>query len=221
MIVLSGWKAKPERILIENKKKQMVDKGWKCDILPKEIVIKKYFDKELVIVNKMTSDLEEINQKKNFLEEENSEEEDLLAEVRNEKDKITKKILNKRIKEINHDSEFSDELKAIEEYLSLIEKEADLKKKIKDIECTLDKELHRKYHSFTEDELKELIVDDKWLASLKNAVHNEMHRISQKLAGRIKELAERYEAPLPILMNDVTDLSKKVGEHLQKMGYRW
>jgi type I restriction enzyme M protein len=40
-------------------------------------------------------------------------------------------------------------------------------------------------------------VDDKWLATLDTAIHGEMDRISQALTQRVKELAERYETPMP------------------------
>ena len=43
-----------------------------------------------------------------------------------------------------------------------------------------------------------LVVDDKWIAALDAAIHGEMDRISQQLTPtRVKELAERYETPLP------------------------
>ena len=41
------------------------------------------------------------------------------------------------------------------------------------------------------------MVDDKWLAALDAAIHGEMDRVSQQLTQRVKELAERYETPLP------------------------
>ena len=46
----------------------------------------------------------------------------------------------------------------------------------------------------TEAEIKTLVVDDKWLASLDAAIHGEMDRVSQQLTQRVKELAERYES---------------------------
>ena len=38
----------------------------------------------------------------------------------------------------------------------------------------------------SEDEVKTLVVDDKWLASLAAAVQTELDRVSQALTGRIK-----------------------------------
>ena len=48
-----------------------------------------------------------------------------------------------------------------------------------------------------------------------------MERISQRLTSRIKELAERYEMPLPELMQEVEELTSKVEGHLQRMGLVW
>jgi len=45
--------------------------------------------------------------------------------------------------------------------------------------------------------------------------------ISQRLTGRIKELAERYEAPLPLMTSDLEKLESKVNSHLKKMGFVW
>jgi type I restriction enzyme M protein len=52
-------------------------------------------------------------------------------------------------------------------------------------------------------------------------INGEMERISQRLTGRIKELMERYEAPLPALDKELTELESKVNAHLQKMGFVW
>jgi type I restriction enzyme M protein len=63
-------------------------------------------------------------------------------------------------------------------------------------------------------------VDDKWLSALDSAIHGEMDRISQSLTQRVKELAERYETPMPQMTARVTELEKKVNRHLERMGFR-
>jgi type I restriction enzyme M protein len=73
-----------------------------------------------------------------------------------------------------------------------------------------------RYKALTEDEIKQLVVDDKWMASIERSIKTEMERISQRLTQRIKELAERYETPLPKQTTDVAELEKKVSTHLQK-----
>ncbi|MGB3653381.1 MAG: hypothetical protein WBA41_19475 [Rivularia sp. (in: cyanobacteria)] len=79
----------------------------------------------------------------------------------------------------------------------------------------------KKYGQLSEDEIKTLVVDDKWLPTLRQAINSEMERISQRLTSRIKELAERYEKPLPELMQEVEELTAKVEGHLQRMGLVW
>ena len=78
-----------------------------------------------------------------------------------------------------------------------------------------------RYKALTEDEIKQLVVNDKWMASIERNVKTEMDRISQRLTQRIKELAERYETPLPKQTTDVAELENKVSTHLQKMGFVW
>ncbi|MBN2685297.1 MAG: hypothetical protein JXR40_08455 [Pontiellaceae bacterium] len=48
-----------------------------------------------------------------------------------------------------------------------------------------------------------------------------MNKMDQIFTRRVKELAERYEAPLPQLTDRVAELEAKVNTHLQKMGFAW
>jgi type I restriction enzyme M protein len=77
------------------------------------------------------------------------------------------------------------------------------------------------YGKLTEDEIKVLVVDDKWLATIAAAVQGELDRVSQTLTGRIRQLAERYAVPLPQLTDEVAALAARVDEHLKKMGAVW
>jgi len=76
------------------------------------------------------------------------------------------------------------------------------------------------YAKLTEDDIKTLVVDDKWLASLAAAVQGELDRVSQALTGRIRQVAERYATPLPQLTDKVATLASRVDEHLKKMGFK-
>ena len=77
------------------------------------------------------------------------------------------------------------------------------------------------YGKLTEDEIKTLVVDDKWLATLSSAAQGELDRVSRTLTGRIRQLAERYATPLPQLTVEVAKLAARVDEHLKKMGAVW
>lgn len=221
IISLGGWKAEVYRVLVENQKKKMVDKGWACDLIPKELVINKYFMKEKEEIENLKEKLESFDNEMISLEEENGGDEDIFSEVRGDNGKISKGNINKRIKEIKGDSEFSDEWKIISEYLELYDKSANLKKEIKSEESKLDEKLLKKYTQLTEKEIKEIVIHDKWLHYLENTVKNEINNISQALSERIKELAERYETPLPEISESVEKLTKIVNQHLEKMGFKF
>ena len=119
------------------------------------------------------------------------------------------------------DPEAMDERAMLNKYLDLINQEGEAGKKVRTAQKTLEGKVSAKYEKLSEDEVKVLVVDDKWLATLAADVQGELNRVSLALTGRVKELAERYEIPLPILVENVEILSEKVNEQLQRMGFAW
>ena len=216
LIAQYGWKI--EINIIKNKKGKAT--GWDNDLLPKQVVIDKYFAKENEYLESLKTQMNDVTQQMQTLEEEN-EEEDMFSEVRSEAGNIIKGEIKKRINEVKNDPELSEEFKILTEYQNLIDKEAEFKKKIKELEAEFEKQLLAKYTSLTENELKILVIENKWMTSLDNSLTQEKERISQNLAQRIIELAERYEQPLPSLSNEVQNLTKTVDNHLKKMGFKW
>ena len=99
--------------------------------------------------------------------------------------------------------------------------ESALKKQLKTLETALDAKALAQYPKLSVDEIKALVVGDKWLAALSAATHGEVERVSQSLTARVRELARRYEKPLPALVDEVAALSAKVKGHLAKMGAAW
>ena len=114
-----------------------------------------------------------------------------------------------------------EELAVLKQWQVLAAQEAALKKQLKELETDLDEKAYAKYPQLTEVEIKQLAVDDKWLGTLMAAISGEIDRVSQTLTQRVKELAERYETPLPQLTHRASELEAKVAEHLQKMGFVW
>ena len=212
----NGWN--PEISIIKNKTGK--ETGWDSELIPKNIVINKYFIKQRDLLENLQTQLEDINQQMQTMEDENGGEEDMFSEARSDAGKISKVELAKRINVIKNDSEFVEELKVLTTYQNLIEKETELRKQIKLDEMELDKSLLVKYNKLTESEIKELVINDKWLASIHSLIEGEMERISHKLTGRIKELTDRYETPLPNLIENVQTLTEIVEEHLKKMGFK-
>jgi type I restriction enzyme M protein len=105
--------------------------------------------------------------------------------------------------------------------LELFDLEAEKKKAVKEAQEALDKAVFAKYPKLTEDEIKVLMVEDKWQATLEATISAEIERMTQQLANRVKDLEERYAEPLPQLVEEVEAFSSKVEEHLKRMGLEW
>ena len=113
------------------------------------------------------------------------------------------------------------ELDVLYDYLHLDADESNKKKAHKELEKALLKKVRAMYPELSEAEIKGLVVKDKWFASLRTAIDDEIEWLSQQLAGRVKELEERYDRPLPELEQEVEAISEKVEVHLEKMGLVW
>ena len=223
LIAVDGWKA--ELSIIKQTKSATV---WDCDLVPKVLVIDRYFLTEKKAIEKLEADKEVIATQLTELEEEHSAEEGYFADL----DKVNKasvngqlKIDNGQLKKLAKNSDDYASLKAkievFQKYLKLLDDQTEGNKKIKEAIADLDIKVIERYKTLTETEIKQLVVDDKWMASIERSVKTEMERISQRLTQRIKELAERYETPLPKQTSNVAELEEKVTTHLQKMGFVW
>ena len=96
-----------------------------------------------------------------------------------------------------------------------------MKKSKKSAEDALDDAVLARYASLTEDEVKTVVVEDTWLAALQRDLDGELERAGQRLTNRVRELADRYAAPLPQLSMSVETLQARVEKHLQRMGFAW
>ena len=105
--------------------------------------------------------------------------------------------------------------------LKLFTEDAALKKQVKAKEAELDDLTLKQFGRLTEPEVRTLVVDDKWIASLSALMQSEIDAISQRLTGRIKELANRYENTLGELTTSTKALEENVSTHLEKMGLVW
>ena len=221
MVVEDGWNAKVRRVIEKNAKGKEVDKGWTCDLIPKEFVINRYLTREQLAVQIKQAELELTQIEITEITEEHTADEGLLIDATNDSNKITKATATKLLKEIKKDPTEKETVVLLEKVLLLLEKETLLKKEIKVLEIKLDEQTLKKYYELTQADVKTLVVDDKWLTALKARIQTEIDAISQRLTGRVKELAERYENTLDELNKSTQEQELKVTAHLQKMGLVW
>lgn len=215
LIAADDWKAETYRIIEKDKKGKEKDRGWTCDLVPKALIVARYFAAEQKAIDDMKVELEAVSTSLAELEEEHGREDSFFAEL----EKLNKASVSTRLKEIKGNKEAKEEILVLKEWLKLTELELDLKKEIKAAEAALDLAAYKKYPKLSEAEIKTLTVEDKWMTIVDARIHGEMDRISQALAQRVRVLAERYEVRLPDLLVNIAQLETKVGEHLKRMGF--
>jgi type I restriction enzyme M protein len=207
----------------------LVTEGWKAvlngkpnfDLIPIALVTRRYFSADQTAIEQLEADRDAITRQMEELDEEHGGEDGLLADAKNDKGKLTKARVKARIEEIADDENADDERKMLKDYFALIEKEALANKKVKEAVRTLDENVAAKYGKLSKDEIKMIVVDDKWMGTLAAVVQSELGRVSQALTRRIKQLAERYATPLPKLTEEVESLAACVNAHLKTMEATW
>src|SRR5699024_8440232 len=134
LITQDGWQAKTYRIMVENKAKKKVDKGWTCDLVPKELVINRYFKAEKEAIEELEANKEAIAAELVELEEEHSGEDGCFAEM----DRINKTNINARLRELKDEQEVEEEVKVLKDYIALLDKQTATNRKIREAEKELD-----------------------------------------------------------------------------------
>lgn len=216
-ISAEGWRAEPYRVLETDKKGKTKDKGWACDLVPKELLVRQLFAGDLEMIEALHAQLEEASSRLAELEEEHGGDEGAFSVL----DKINKAAVNARIKEIRKDPDAAEELAVLREWLEISDEEASTKKALKAAEADHDDQAYGRYDSLTDPEVRKLVVEGKWLTTLEQAVASEVERVIQALTSRLKELGERYGEALPAISARMEELEARVAGHLERMGFAW
>lgn len=230
-LAADGWKAGNEVKRIEKKTKkgdkEIVKQvagieGLEGTLIPPALMIQEYFTKERKAIDEMEAKVETLNDTMDELREEHGGEDGLLVEAIDDKQKISKKNLQTAIKDIGkRNADNAEEYDMLQQYKKLMDEEADAKAKIKTAKAELEKKVITQYPKLSINEIKTIVVEKKWMTEMEQRIRTEMDNISHRLTQRIKELAERYETPLPKLSSEVDALTTKVESHLRKMNFKW
>lgn len=218
IISIDGWIAKPYRILEKNKKWMEQDKWWTCDLIPKSYMVTRFFQDNQNLIDNLNIEIDDIARQIEEIIEENSWDDWLIEEARNDAWNVSKSTVLSRLKQLspNTDKEEYDLLnKLVELYNLQSQKSKDLKDKIED----LDKLSYNKYSQLTIEDIKDIVVKDKWMQTFENALTWELDKVSQTLSWRIIQLEDRYQNTLSELTQNVEIYEKKVAQHLEKMGF--
>lgn len=230
-LAADGWIAGNEVKRIEKKTKKG-DKevlkqvagieGLEGRLIPPTLMIQEYFVAEKKTIDDLEVQAETLNATMDEMREEHGGEDGLLMNVIDDKGKITKGNLGKGIKELGkHNEDNADEYDMLQRYKNLMDQETETQSKIKTAKAELERKVISQYPKLSIDKIRIIVVEKKWMKSMEQRIRTEMDNISHHLAQRIKELAERYETPLPKLSSEMDGLTTKVENHLKEMNFKW
>ena len=209
----SGWVAETRRVIEVNKKGEEKDKGWACDLVPKDLIVARYFAGDQEQIEALADKLASVEAERAELEEEHSGEDAVFGAM----DKINKS----EVTAARREADDADEIALLERWLDLAKQETALKKDIKAADKALDEAAYATYPKLSEAEVKTLVVDGKWMAYLARVIGAQVDQVAGELTRRVQALAARYDAPLPTLAKEAEALEAKVERHLAAMGLSW
>ncbi|MBH0293243.1 type I restriction-modification system subunit M [Helicobacter pylori] len=182
---------------------------YKSDLIPKNLIKQRFFEKK-------TKELEELenalNEKEALLDEfieEHSNEEGLFDGL-----KINESVLKKELKNAT-DPEDEKILKTALEWLEAKNKALKMKNKAHE---ELELKAFHQYKNLKLGEIKDLIIKDKWLNSLKNALENKILKRINAFTSALNEIIQTYSNSLLELDKEVKESESKVLEHLKDLG---
>lgn len=149
--------------------------------------------------------------------EEHAVEDGLLAEAMDD-GKISKILTSTRLKVARHEGTDPEEIKALQHLIRLYNEESVAKKAAKEAQAALDLATLKKYGDLSEPEIKQLVLDEKWAATVRTRVASEANRLTLGLVARIQQLGERYTETADAIHAALEALESKVTRHLTEMG---
>jgi len=133
-------------------------------------------------------------------------------------DKISKALATARLRVAKREGSDPDEVKALEQVGRLYDTEAAAKKAVRDAQGALDLATLKKYGELTEIDVKVVVLDDKWRATVGKRVAAVVGALTLALVGRIQQLGDRYNDTVLALDADLDELEASVARHLATMG---
>ncbi|MBF6188922.1 type I restriction-modification system subunit M [Nocardia farcinica] len=230
LIMAEGWaNASKPRLTINDKERKLTEEPdltigsgknaqkYKMDLIPPALIVARYFAEQQVKVDELGAALEAATTAVTEHAEEHGADEALLSDATNDKGAYTKQLLTAAIKAANNTCD-DETLACANEALKLYNAEAAAKKAVKGAEEGLDLATLKKYGDLTEEDIKSLVLDDKWQATVTSRIAGEVEALTLDLVARIQQLGERYAATVGDLNDELEKLEARVERHLAEMG---
>lgn len=197
-------------------KTKRISKKYRSEVIAPELIAHRYFSDDLAKLEEKQSELERLSQELENHLEEHSGEESVLNDVLDAKGKLSAKLLKTALEE--NDIE-EGERAILQTAQTLMTQEKTAKDAVKTLSEALNLAIFKQFGQLSEEEIKQLVVKDKWLATLQSRIENHLENAIQQLISRLNTLEDRYRSPMAELAQEVEIWQRKVDAHLRNMGF--
>lgn len=231
LIMQEGWAeaARPRKPVVNKDRKlaEMPDlvigsrRGatmYKMDLIPPALIVARYFPAEQVKVDELNLAAEEASRAVQEYIEEHAVDDGLLEEAIGNNGKVTKASASTRLKKARYERADKDEIDALEHVIDLFNAESTARAKAREAQENLDLATLKQYAKLTEDDIKTLVLDEKWQATVISRIVSEVNSLTLSLVGRIQQLGDRYSVTLAELDDKLSNIEQRVVSHLEAMG---
>ena len=159
----------------------------KMDLIPPGLIVARWFAAEQATIERLQADRETAARElEEFVEEHASADagqDGPLAEVTNVHGRVVAAAVKARLKAIRGEAESEEEQNILKRCLILIEAESKAGKAVNEAQAALDRAVLARYAVLTVAEIRTLLVEDKWFASIRTAIDGDLKRLTPRLAG--------------------------------------
>lgn len=205
----------------EKKPKEPKIIGWEGRLIPKQIVLDAFFALEQKEIEKAEENLSQTESEFEEFIENNSDENGYFTDYMGDDEKIDSKKITSRVKLLTKEKKTqNEEYKILNNYVDYESSIKSQKKHITELKNVLDDNCRNRYETFTDEEIKDLLVNRKWYKAIDDRIQNLYITVANHLTKRIVELYERYENTLSELTSKLAEEEKVVFGHLTQMGFK-
>ena len=205
----------------EKKPKEPKIIGWEGRLIPKQIVLDAFFALEQKEIEKAEEKLSQTESEFEEFIENNSDENGYFTDYIGDDEKIDSKKITSRVKLLTKEKKTqNEEYKILNNYVDYESSIKSQKKHITELKKVLDDNCRNRYETFTDAEIKDLLVNRKWYKAIDDGIQNLYITVANHLTKRIVELYERYENTLSELNTKLAEEEKVVFGHLTQMGFK-
>ena len=230
LIMHEGWlgAARPRPAIVDKDRKLsetpdlVIGRGkkadkFKTDLIPPALIVARWFADEHAQLDELNTRAEEAARRVEEYTEEHAVEEGLLWEVV-EDGKVTKTLAAARLKEGKRERAAAEEIAALKRALALFDAESATKRAARQANTALAVATLEQYGDLSEEEVAELVLSNKWQATISRQVQGLLTSLVLNLVARLRELGERYGETLGDLEAELQDMSSRLDAHLAAMG---